>query len=215
MSRLEKIKQRAAQFAERRTESDGGIDQGEARVERARQEARKEAKRERVQQRAEKAREEERERVLNDGRGGGIVSSVVSTIEQASDAVDDGDNERLDDISRAMGTDFDGDGEPFAQEIGLQSAARADAENQALSGLGQQVDRNTGRIGELEDVGVPDPGFGSANPAGVDSGNGNDGFGVSDEEVFGATDEEIFGSSAEEMFGTTDEDMFGGRGGGL
>jgi hypothetical protein len=215
MSRLEKIKQRAAQFAERRTD-DSRTDQAEARVERARKEARKEAKRERVQQRAEKAREEERERVLNEDRGsGGIVSSVVSTIEEATEAVDDGDNERLDDISQAMGTDFDGDGEPFAQEIGLQSAARADAENQAIQGLGQQVDRNTGRISELEDVGVPDPGFGSGSPPGVGGGNGNAGFGVSEDEVFGATDEEIFGSSAEEMFGGADDEMFGGRGGGL
>ena len=212
MSKLEKIKERAAQFAERRSDGDSRIDQAEARVERAREEARKEAKRERVQQRAEQAREEERERVLNEDRGGGgIVSSVVSTIEQASEAVDDGDNERLDDISRAMGTDFDGDGEPFAQEIGFQSAARADAENQAISGLGQQVDRNTGRIAELEDVGVPEPGFGSGNPPGVEGGTGNGGFGVSDEEVFGASEEEIFGSSAEEMFGASDEGMFGGE----
>jgi len=209
MSRLTQLKERAAEIAAGRTD-DSRIDQAEARVERARQEARKEAKRERVRQRAEEAREQERERVLNETPGdGGIFSSVVSSIENAADAVDDGDNKRIDDVSRAMGTDFDGDGEPFAQELGLQSAARADAENQALRGLGQQVDRNTGRIGELESIGVRDPGFGSVSPPGVGDGPGG-GLGVSDEEVFGASDEEIFGSDAEEMFGMNDAPMFGG-----
>jgi len=48
-----------------------------------------------------------------------------------------------DDVRRAMSTDFDGDGDPLAAELGLQSGRRGDA-------LAEQVDNNTGRIDDLE-----------------------------------------------------------------
>jgi len=198
MSRLSNIKERAQEVAQQRRQT---TDQEEARIERARIEARKEAKREKVQQRTQQAREAERERVLNE-EGGGIVSSITDAINSATEAVDDGDDQRLDDVSRAMGTDFDGDGETLADEFGLQSARRADAEDNALDGLSQQVDRNTGRIGDLEDMGIEPPrddpqprgGFGGGDTTGGALG--------------GALDPEDFG------FGGGDDDggFFGGGG---
>jgi hypothetical protein len=176
MSKLSEIKQRVTEAAQKRKQI---TDQEQARIERARIEARKEAKREKVQQRTQQAREAERERVLND-ENGGIVSSITDAIGEATEAVDDGDNQRLDDVSRAMGTDFDGDGETFADELGLQSAARADAEDNALDGLSQQVDRNTGRIGDLEEMGIEPPRDEAQPRGGFGGGTTGGGFGGSD-----------------------------------
>lgn len=202
MSKLSKIKERATEIAQQRKQT---TDQEQARIERARMEARKEAKREKVQQRAEQAREDERERVLND-EDGGIVSSIVSTINEASDAVDDGDDQRLDDISQAMGTDFDGDGEPFAEELGLQSAARGEAEDDALQGLSSQVDRNSGRIDDLEEMGFEDPARREPQRGRGRGGGGSDMF---DGDIGGGVDPADFG------FGGDDGDggLFGGGGG--
>lgn len=222
MSRLSNIKERAAEIAQKRQQV---TDQEQARIERARMEARKEAKREKVQQRTQQAREAERERVLND-EGGGIVSSISDAINSATEAVDDGDNQRLDDVSRAMGTDFDGDGETFADELGLQSARRADAEDNALDGLSQQVDRNTGRIGDLEEMGFEPP-TESRRQRGGDSGGAGlfgggtagggmdpDGFGFGGGDTGGGAlggdlDPEDFGFGG----GGDDDDSFFGGGG--
>lgn len=217
MSRLNTIKERAQEIAQQRQQT---TDQEQARIERARMEARKEAKREKVQQRTQQARERERERVLND-ENGGIVSSITDAIGEAAEAVDDGDNQRLDDVSRAMGTDFDGDGETVADELGLQSARRADAEDNALDGLSQQVDRNTGRIGDLEDMGIEPPrddpqprgGFGGGTGGGGGFGGSDTagGFGGGDTAggaLGGALDPEDFG------FGGGDDDDGGFFGGG-
>jgi len=148
MSKLQQIKERAAEIAAGR-QRDGRIDQEQARIERAKEEARRDAKRDQVQERVEEAREAERERVMND-RGGGLFSSIASAVDNAADAVDDGDGERLDDIAQAMGTDFDGDGDPLAAEFGLQSSGRADREDNAIQGLTQQVDNNTSRLQSVE-----------------------------------------------------------------
>jgi len=207
MSRLNTIKERAQEIAQKRQQT---TDQEQARIERARMEARKEAKREKVQQRTQQAREAERERVLND-ENGGIVSSITDAINSATEAVDDGDDQRLDDVSRAMGTDFDGDGETLADEFGLQSARRADAEDNALDGLSQQVDRNTGRIGDLEDMGIEPPRDDPQPRGGFGGGDTTGGFGGGDTTggaLGGALDPEDFG------FGGGDDDggFFGGGG---
>jgi hypothetical protein len=150
MSKLSDIKDSAARLARRRR-GDGRTDQEQARIERAKQEARREAKRERVQQRTQQAREQERERVLEGKDEQGLLSSVASTISTAASAVDDGDNERVDDVRRAMGTDFDGDGQPLADELGLQSSARADAEDKKLGAIEDLANDNASRIGAVED----------------------------------------------------------------
>jgi len=157
MSKLSEIKDSAARLARRRRGDEdlgpnrGTMDQEQARIERAKQEARREAKRERTKQRAQEARQQERERVLEGKDEQGLVSSLTSTIATAADAVSDGDNERTDDVRRAMGTDFDGDGQPLADELGLQSAARADAEDKKLGAIEDLANDNAGRIGAVED----------------------------------------------------------------
>lgn len=220
MSKLSAIKDRAAAIARRRGTDDeqdlgpdrGTMDQAEARKERARIEARREAERERVQQEAEQAAEQERERVLNDSEGGGgIVSSVVETLETAADAVDDGDGQRLDDIGTALGSDFDGDGETFAEEIGLQSAARGDAEDEAITDLSQRVNRNTDSIDSLQQqVQGGGDAFGGGGGGADDAAAG--GFFGGGEVDANAIDPAEFG------LGGGDDDsggLFGGGGGGL
>jgi hypothetical protein len=156
MSKLSDIKQRARSLARRRDGDDlgpdrGTMDQEQARIERAKQEARREAKRERTKQRAQEARQQERKRVLEGKDEQGLVSSLTSTISTAAGAVSDGDNERVDDVRRAMSTDFDGDGQPLADELGLQSSARADAEDKKLGAIEDLANDNAGRIGAVED----------------------------------------------------------------
>jgi hypothetical protein len=150
MSKLSDIKDSAARLARRRR-GDGQPDQEQARIERAKQEARQEARRERTQQRVQQARQQERERVLEGNDDQGLVSSLTSTISTAADAVADGDGERVDDVRRAMGTDFDGDGQPLADELGLQSSARADAEDRKLGAIEDLANDNANRIGTVED----------------------------------------------------------------
>lgn len=199
MSRLDKIRERVAQIrggGDNLGPDRGTMDQEKARIERARQEARREAKQEKRRQQVEQARESERERVLNDD-GGGVVSSVTSAIQTAAESVDDGDGVGVDDLSEAFGTDFDGDGEPFAQELGLQSAKRARVENQQIRGISRQADRNTGRIGELEDIGVGQP----PTTGSRDQTTPETGFGIGGDEF----DLEDYGFGDE-------EDLFGGGG---
>jgi hypothetical protein len=155
MSKLSKLKERAAQAVNRDDDNlgpdRGTMDQEEARIERAKAEARKEAKREKVQQRAEEARERERERVLNDEKsGGGIVSSISSAIETAAESVDTDGQVRSDDLSEAFSTDFDGDGETLANEFGLQSAQRAEREDATFNSLGQELDQTQQQFKQLE-----------------------------------------------------------------
>jgi len=174
MSKLQDIKRKVNRFANR------NVDQEDARIERARKEARAEAKRERTKTRVKEAREAERERVLNDGASSGLVSQVADTIESASAAVDDGDDERLDDLSRAFGSDFDGDGETLAEEFGLQSAARADREDREFTRLDD-------RIEELDRGMREQPGAGQPRDAGEMFGGG--GFEPLDPEEFGFSDD--------------------------
>jgi len=139
MSKLQDIKRKVTRAASKRI-----MDQEDARIERARQEAREEATRERTQRRVQDARESERDRVLNEERSSGVVSEIANTFESATAAVDDGDGERLDDVRQAFASDFDGDGETLAEEFGLQSAARAEREDEAFRRLGDQVDNLNG-----------------------------------------------------------------------
>ena len=141
MTTFDEIRQRARQALA--TDDSGRIDQEQARIERARREARRQARRERTQQRVQEARQRERERVLSGKADQGLIDSVTSTLATATDAVADGDGDRADDLRRAMSTDFDGDGDPLAGELGLQSGRRGDA-------LAEQVNDNTGRIDDLE-----------------------------------------------------------------
>ena len=155
MTTFDQIRRRARSIASRRDDnlgSDRGtMDQEQARIERAKQEARREAKRERVQQRTQQARQEERQRVLNgDDDDRGLLSSITSTVSTAADAVADNDGENVDDVRRAMGTDFDGDGQPLADELGLQSARRADAEDRKLGAIEDLANDNANRIGSVE-----------------------------------------------------------------
>lgn len=155
MTTFNSIKERARSLAQRRNDDDlgpnrGTMDQEQARIERARQEARREARREKVQQRTQQARQDERERVLNDDGNEGLFSSVASTLSTATTAVSDGDDDRLDDVQRAMGTDFDGDGDALAGELGLQSARRADAEDRSIGAIEDLANENASRIGSVE-----------------------------------------------------------------
>jgi len=150
----------------------GTRDQLKARKERAKIEARKEAKREQRQEKVADAREKARKRA----KRGGVVGNVVEAISSAADAVDDGDNERIDDIKTAMQSYFDGDGEDLAAEFGLQSQSRAQAENQSLSALGDRVASNSEDINSLEaELGQTDPGRPESTGAADDVGLG--GFG--------------------------------------
>jgi len=149
MSRFSEIKDGARRLARGRNDQ-GTVDQEQARIERAKQEARREAKRERTQQRAQQARKQERQRVLEGEDEQGLVSSITSTVATAADAVADNDGERTDDVRRAMGTDFDGDGQPLADELGLQSAARADAEDKKLGAIEDLANDNATRISTVE-----------------------------------------------------------------
>jgi len=150
MSRFSEIKDGARRLARGRNDQ-GTVDQEQARIERAKQEARREAKRERTQQRAQQARKQERQRVLEGEDEQGLVSSITSTVATAADAVADNDGERTDDVRRASRTDFDGDGPPLAAELGLQSSARADAEDKKLGAIEDLANDNAGRIGAVED----------------------------------------------------------------
>jgi hypothetical protein len=183
MGRLSKLKRRAAQIANRDDDNlgpdRGTRDQQKARIKRAKQEARREAKQQKVKERAEQARDQERERVLNDEEGG-IVSSIATAVETAAENVDTDGTVGANDLSEAFGTDFDDDGEPFAEEIGLQSAQRGRREDQMLQGLSQQVDRNSGRIDGLEEE---DFGLGSEPIEPEAFGFG----GSSDDDLFGGT----------------------------
>jgi hypothetical protein len=203
MSKLRKIKERAAEIASQRDGEQlgpdrGTMDQEEARIERAKQEARKEAKRERTQERIEQAKKRERERVLSDEDSGGIVSQISDTIEAATEAVDDNDGERTDDLKDAFASDFDGDGETLAEEFGLQSAGRADQEDQAFETLGDRLDGLENELGGSQEPpsgrrrdgggggGVGGGGFGGGPPAGLGGGGG--GFEPIDPEDFGFGD---------------------------
>jgi len=152
MVNLNDIKNKAKELKERATDENlgpdrGTMDQEQARIERARQEARQEAERKRVQQRVDEARENARENVLTEEQS--ITSRVTDALQSAANAVDDGDDEVLDDLGTAFQTDFDGDGEPFSAELGLQGNQRAQAENQAIESLEQEVSANRGDIDEL------------------------------------------------------------------
>jgi hypothetical protein len=154
MTTFDQIRRRARSIASRRDDNlgpdRGTMDQEQARIERAKQEARRKAKRERVQQRAQQARQEERQRVLNGDDDRGLLSSITSTVSTAANAVSDNDGETVDDVRRAMGTDFDGDGQPLADELGLQSARRADAEDQKIGAIEDLANDNANRIGSVE-----------------------------------------------------------------
>ena len=202
MSKLQQIKERAAEIAAGRQR--GRIDQEQARIERAKQEARREAKRDQVQERVEEAREAERERVMND-RGDGLFSSIATAVDNAADAVDDADGERLDDIAQAMGTDFDGDGDPLAAEFGLQSSARADRENTAIQGLSQQVDNNTSRLQSVESA----VGRREGTRRRSDGGGGGVGAGPIDPAEFGFDFGDDGGSGAAPGAGPIDPADFG------
>lgn len=127
------------------------IDQEQARIERAREEARREARRERTQDRVEQAREEARREVREgtDTDNDGKLSSFLSAFDDAMGVADDGDNDSVDEAREVLQTDFDGDGEPFAAEMGLQTQQRARQENEAVSELRDRVNRNTERIDEF------------------------------------------------------------------
>jgi len=205
MSKLSRLKQRAAQAVNRGDDNlgpdRGTMDQEEARIERAKAEARKEARREKVQQRAEAAREQERERVLNDeGGGGGIVSSISSAIESAAESVDTDGQIGTDDLGEAFATDFDGDGETLAAEFGLQSAQRADREDATFNALGQQVDDLEASLSEQSQQSPRANGLGGGFGGGAFGGGGL-GSGQIDPEDFG------FGSMDD-----GDDDFFGGGG---
>ena len=156
MTSLSDIKRRARSIASRRGDGDlgpnrGTMDQEQARIERAKQEARQEARRERTQQRVQEARQEERERVLEGKDEQGLVSSITSTVATAAAAVAENDGEGVDAVRRAMGTDFDGDGQPLADGLGLQSSARDDAEDRKRGAIEDLANDNAGRIGAVED----------------------------------------------------------------
>jgi chromosome segregation ATPase len=163
MVSLSDIKERAQQAVSSDSDdSDGRIDQAEARVQRARQEAleeaRKEAQREQVQQRVQQAREEAREEGRaavedtdeSDTESKGTLAQVADVIETATEQVADADGLAADDIDAAMGTDFDDDGEPLAGELGLQTNDRAAVENDAFGTLGERVTENEQGIASLE-----------------------------------------------------------------
>lgn len=163
MSTFSDIRRRARRLARRETDDGlgpdrGTMDQEQARIERAKQEARREARQERTRQRVQSAREAERERVLNGQDEQGLLGSITSTVADATAAVADGDGERVDDVRRAMSTDFDGDGQPLADELGLQSSARADAEDRKLGAVEDLANDNAERIGVVEnDIQSLDP----------------------------------------------------------
>jgi DNA anti-recombination protein RmuC len=152
MVSLSDIKERAKDAVSR--DGDSRIDQGEARVERARQEAREEARREaqrqEVQERVAQAREEGREAGEQAANDRGTLQRVTEAISAATEQVGDNDGQIIDDIDAAMGTDFDGDGEPFGAELGFQTNDRGQAENQAFGTLGERVTTNEQNITSLE-----------------------------------------------------------------
>lgn len=167
MVSIQDIKQKAKELKKQREQP---TDQLEARKQRAAEKARKEALKEKRQQEVEEAKEQARDNARIDNSLTGRISDAISS---AVDAVDDGDNERLDDIGAAMQTDFDDDGEPLGAELGFQTQARADEENQALSALGEQVNRNRSDIDEIDQQ------LGSFGAGGNGS---NEGSGPGDEE---------------------------------
>lgn len=148
MTTFEEIRERARQALS--ADDTGRIDQEQARVQRARQEARRQARQDRTQQRVEDAREQERQRVLTGADDQGIIASITSTVNAAADAVADDDDERIDDFRSALNTDFDGDGEPLADEFGLQSSGRADVEDQLFGQLDTITGENAGRLDSIE-----------------------------------------------------------------
>lgn len=144
MVSIKDIKKKAKELKKQREQPN---DQLEARKQRAAEKARKEALKEKRQQEVEEAKEQAKESARIDNSLTGRITDAIST---AADAVDDGDGERFDDIATAMQTDFDGDGEPLGAEMGFQTQARADEENQTLSALGERVDRNRSDIDEID-----------------------------------------------------------------
>jgi hypothetical protein len=218
MSRLSEIKERAQQLKQqvqnRGDEQNlgpdrGTMDQEQARIERARQEARKEAERERVKERVQEEREQTKEQVKEgkDPSDDSIGSRIVETISTAAEAVDDGDNEQLDDVNRAMQSDFDGDGEALGAELGFQTQSRAQEENQALTQLGQRVDDNRDDINSLNR---------GSQSSGGSTGGGGGGFGGGSLEDmgFGTDDGDGFGAGSLEDMGISEDDIGGGLGGG-
>lgn len=165
----------------------GTMDQLEARKERARMEARQAAKKEKREQEVNQAREQGREEVFGDSPG-----SVFGVIQSAVDAVDDGDRESLDDFATAMQTDFDGDGEPFGAEIGLQTELEAEqrqrAENQTFQQLSGRVSANENDIQDL-DAAFGARGDGQQSSQSADPAAGFDGTSLEDM-GFGSDDDQ-------------------------
>jgi hypothetical protein len=188
------IRERVRQLAGRGgdTDTDGEIDQLEARKERARQEARQEAAAEARQAEVDEAREQafkERrsEAFGEDDSGPGALSRVASAVGNAVDAVDDGDNEFMDDFETAMQTDFDGDGDPFAAELGLQSDRESEQVEQVTGALANQVNENTAGIDMLQQQVEPTGGRGGG-AGGVFADDGGSGFTDADAGVFATED---------------------------
>jgi len=82
----------------------------------------------------------------------GTIETVTQAIETATDRVAEAEGEGgvIENIDKAMATDFDGDGEPFAGELGLQTNDRAEIENQAFGTLDERVTTNEQNISQLE-----------------------------------------------------------------
>jgi len=87
-----------------------------------------------------------------DDDGSGTIETVTQAIEAATDRVAEAEGEGgvIENIDKAMATDFDGDGEPFAGELGLQTNDRAEIENQAFGTLDERVTTNEQNISQLE-----------------------------------------------------------------
>jgi hypothetical protein len=135
-------------------DDDESIGQLEARIERARQEARAEARTQQRRERVQQAREQARAEALDEPAPGeeppGTLQRIAGAVGQAVEAVDDGDRETFDDFEMAMQTDFDGDGDPFANELGL-AADRETEQTQAFAGgLANEVRENSASIDLLE-----------------------------------------------------------------
>jgi hypothetical protein len=135
----------------------GTTDQLEARKERARIEARQEAQKEQRKEKVEQAREDAREQAKQEfaEENSGLLSKLATAVQ----------------------TDFDGDGEPFGAEIGLQTEQEARQDNQQTARAIQQnrqgIATNKEQIESIEPgaaMGQPAPRDGPSEPQPMDIG---------------------------------------------